>query len=62
MPRAERRPALFDNLLQVFIAPFFVMLEILFFLGYKKAVQEQCEKKIVANIKEMDAAKDKKKD
>ena len=56
----KRRPALFDNLLQVFIAPFFVMLEILFLFGYKKEVQEECEKVILSNIQKMDAAAERK--
>jgi uncharacterized membrane protein YGL010W len=41
-----RRPALFDNLLQVFIAPLFVMLEALFAFGYKPALRDTIEKKL----------------
>jgi uncharacterized membrane protein YGL010W len=38
----KRAPALFDSLLQaIFIAPFFVWLECLFFFGYKKDLQSK---------------------
>jgi uncharacterized membrane protein YGL010W len=38
----KRAPALFDSLLQaIFIAPFFVWLECLFFLGYNKELQSK---------------------
>lgn len=48
-----RAPALFDNLVQAFfLAPFFVWMEVLFYLGYRpglkarldKAVQQEIEK------------------
>jgi uncharacterized membrane protein YGL010W len=36
----KRAPALFDSLLQaIFIAPFFVWLECLFYMGYRKEFQ-----------------------
>lgn len=38
-----RRPALTDNIFQVFIAPLFVMLEFLFFLGYDPALKQRIE-------------------
>jgi len=36
-----KRPALTDNLFQVFIAPLFIAAEILFFLGFRKDLQDQ---------------------
>lgn len=46
----KRAPALFDSLLQaIFIAPFFVWLECLFFFGYNKELQSRVKS---------DAAKD----
>eukprot|EP01027_Heterolobosea_sp_BB2_P004156 GEZU01006315.1.p1 GENE.GEZU01006315.1~~GEZU01006315.1.p1 ORF type:complete len:209 (-),score=70.11 GEZU01006315.1:108-695(-) len=41
-----RRPALVDNGLQIFIAPLFVMLEALFFLGFKQDLKKTIEKKL----------------
>eukprot|EP01080_Neovahlkampfia_damariscottae_P008746 gene8746-694_t len=41
-----KRPALMDNLFQVFIAPIFVMLEYLFFLGFAKDLEKEIQKKI----------------
>ena len=34
-----------DNLFQVFIAPIFVMLEYLFFLGFAKDLEKEIQKK-----------------
>ena len=42
-----RAPALFDNLLQAFaFAPLFVLLEVFFFFGYKKDLENSVEKAI----------------
>lgn len=38
-----KRPALVDNLLQVFNAPLFVVLEALFLMGHKKDLESQIE-------------------
>lgn len=38
-----RRPALADNLFQVFVAPIFLMAEMFFALGYKREVAERVE-------------------
>lgn len=38
-----RRPALVDNLFQVFVAPIFLMAEVFFALGYKREVAERVE-------------------
>lgn len=46
----RKRPALLDNLLQVFIAPIFVMLEYLFLLGFCKDLQQEIKKKILARV------------
>lgn len=39
----KRRPALMDNLLQVFIAPMFIVAETAFGFGFKKDLQERVE-------------------
>ena len=36
-----RRPALVDNLLQIFVAPIFLMAEVFFALGYKPEVRKR---------------------
>jgi uncharacterized membrane protein YGL010W len=36
-----RRPAFFDNVLQVFVAPIFLMAEVFFALGYKPEVRKR---------------------
>eukprot|EP01112_Ceratiomyxa_fruticulosa_P012493 TRINITY_DN345_c0_g1_i1.p1 TRINITY_DN345_c0_g1~~TRINITY_DN345_c0_g1_i1.p1 ORF type:complete len:188 (+),score=30.31 TRINITY_DN345_c0_g1_i1:281-844(+) len=41
-----RKPALVDNLLQVFIAPLFVLLEILFSFGYRPALHKEVNKNV----------------
>lgn len=47
----KRAPALLDNLVQaLFLAPMFVWLEILFFLGYRPELQARVEKKVQAEI------------
>lgn len=38
-----RRPALFDNVFQVFVAPIFLMAEVFFGLGYKRDVADRVE-------------------
>ncbi|GAM27422.1 hypothetical protein SAMD00019534_105980 [Acytostelium subglobosum LB1] len=48
-----RRPALMDNIFQVFIAPFFVTLEIIFLLGFMNNTQQIVEKQIKVNINAM---------
>lgn len=46
-----RAPALLDNLVQaLFLAPMFVWLEILFFLGYRPELQSRVESKVRAKI------------
>ena len=48
-----RAPALLDSLDQAFItAPLFVLLEIVFFLGYRKDFYANCMKQVEANIAE----------
>lgn len=39
----KRRPALMDNLLQVFIAPMFLVAETAFSMGFKKDLEERVE-------------------
>jgi len=56
----KRSPALLDNILLTLVAPDFVILEFLFMFGYKKDVQEECYKRIVANIKAFHESKAKK--
>ena len=40
----KRRPALVDNIFQVFVAPAFVTLEFLFFFGYAPEMKQKVEK------------------
>lgn len=47
----KRAPALLDNLVQaLFLAPMFVWLEILFFLGYRPELQARVEKRVQTQI------------
>lgn len=47
----KRAPALMDNLVQaLFLAPMFVWLEILFFLGYRPELQARVEKQVQTEI------------
>lgn len=41
-----RRPALFDNLLQIFMAPSFLVAEILFSLGLEKGLKAEIEQRM----------------
>ncbi|CBY24741.1 unnamed protein product [Oikopleura dioica] len=45
-----RKPALMDNLLQVFSAPLFVTMEVLFMLGYSPELEVACEKEILRKM------------
>jgi len=46
-----RAPALFDNVMQAFVmAPFFVLLEVLFFCGYRKDLQRSLSRKVDREI------------
>lgn len=46
-----RAPALLDNLLQaIFLAPFFVWLEILFFFGYRPELKKRLDKAVEQEI------------
>jgi 2-hydroxy fatty acid dioxygenase len=56
----KRKPALMDNLLLTMVAPDFVIIEIMFYLGYKKDIQDKCQKDIDANIKAFRASLGKK--
>jgi uncharacterized membrane protein YGL010W len=38
-----RRPALADNILQIFIAPIFLVAEVFFMLGYKRDLRERLQ-------------------
>jgi uncharacterized membrane protein YGL010W len=49
----KRSPAFLDNIVQALVmAPLFVLLEVLFPLGYKKELQEKVEKVALKNIEE----------
>ena len=53
-----RSPALVDNLAQAFLsAPFFVLLECMFSMGYKKEMQQKIDVIVAKNIEEFNAAK-----
>lgn len=46
-----RAPALLDNLVQaIFLAPFFVWLEILFFFGYRPELKGRLDKAVIAEV------------
>ena len=46
-----RAPALLDNLVQaVFLAPLFVWLEVLFFMGYRPGLKSRLDKAVEADI------------
>lgn len=52
----KRSPALLDNLVQAFLsAPFFVLLESMFALGYRKDLQERVDRQVSKNLKEFKA-------
>ncbi|MFL6570112.1 MAG: DUF962 domain-containing protein [Burkholderiales bacterium] len=43
-----RRPALVDNLFQIFVAPIFLCAEVFFALGYKPRLQEAVQRRAMA--------------
>jgi len=45
-----RRPALVSNITQTFVAPTFVIMEVLFFLGYRPQLQKQLDKEHVKHL------------
>ena len=51
-----RKPALFDNLLQVFMAPAFLIAEILFALGLEKGLEQEIEARMGAFLPQEEAA------
>lgn len=46
----KRRPALVDNLFQVFVAPMFLISETAFALGFKKRLEGEVEQKMQAHL------------
>lgn len=46
----KRRPALVDNLFQVFVAPMFLISETAFALGFKKRLEDEVEQKMQAHM------------
>ena len=48
--KIERAPALTDNILLIFVAPFFFVFEILYRLGYKKDRVKELNKLIAKEI------------
>ncbi|EEP76714.1 conserved hypothetical protein [Uncinocarpus reesii 1704] len=53
-----RAPALLDNLVQAFfLAPFFVWLEVLFFLGYRPQLKARIDKAVQSDVAKFNAAK-----
>jgi uncharacterized membrane protein YGL010W len=52
-----RSPALLDNLLLTLVAPDFVIIEVMFFLGWRGDAYARCKKRIEANIKQFREAK-----
>ena len=54
----RRAPALLDNLVQaVFLAPFFVWMEILFYLGYRPELKGRLDKAVEQEIKKYQRSK-----
>lgn len=57
-----RSPALMDNLVQaLFLAPFFVFMEVLFKFGYRPELKRRVDLEVAAELKKLEAAKAKKK-
>jgi uncharacterized membrane protein YGL010W len=53
-----RAPALLDNLVQaLFLAPFFVWFEILFYFGYRPALKSRLDKAVDVEIKKFQQSK-----
>jgi uncharacterized membrane protein YGL010W len=53
-----RAPALLDNLVQaLFLAPFFVWMEVLFFFGYRPELRARVEKAVIKEIEKFNLAK-----
>lgn len=53
-----RAPALLDNLVQAFfLAPFFVWMEILFFLGYRPELKRRLDKAVGLEIEKLQKSK-----
>ena len=53
-----RAPALFDNLVQaLFLAPFFVWMEILFYFGYRSELKKRLDKSVLQEIEKYERAK-----
>ena len=54
-----RAPALLDNLIQaLFLAPFFVWMEILFFFGYRPELKQRLDKAVQKEIEKFRKSKD----
>jgi len=54
-----RAPALLDNLFQaIFLAPFFVWMEVLFKFGYRPELQSRVEKEVEKEIQKFNGGKD----
>ncbi|TGZ82028.1 DUF962-domain-containing protein [Ascodesmis nigricans] len=54
----KKAPALLDNIVQaLFLAPFFVWLEVLFMWGYRPELRDRVSKKVKTRRAEMDAKK-----
>jgi uncharacterized membrane protein YGL010W len=56
----KRKPALLDSVFQVFVAPFFLVLETLFVLGYKKDLANKVQQNIEVRIAEFNKKSQKK--
>lgn len=53
-----RAPALFDNLVQAFVlAPFFVWMEILFYLGYRPELKGRVDKAVTQEVEKFRKSK-----
>jgi len=52
-----RRPALVSNITQTFVAPTFVIMEVLFLLGYRPQLKKQLDKEYVKHLPKTPSAK-----
>ena len=48
----KRAPAFLDNILQIFVAPFFVVIEVMFHLGYRPNSAKRIKERVESNVAE----------
>jgi len=50
----KRKPAIFENILLTMAAPAFIILDVLFFLGYKKKVKQECFAAVEEDLRDIE--------